>query len=319
MSKIINKDPMSILKKISAEVSGLSPDHITFSNFRDKKATSKYKYKKNVDNDDKSVIIGNSEGFDISSSETKCCSYGDIPLKKQRTVSKKDSLEEWGAFDFFNFARTKYVERYGETWNLKIGGSSLTINRIREKFYDLFGFCCNLTMRDYIDFFFEYYMDYHVSNKGFFFTSMLDEKIICEFHDGYDFSQSFSEHIKNEKIIGNESFISQKEIKDSFLIGDTSLVSNYGIVISLNWLLIVKKIPTKDAIKLVISACKELHIKGMIDVVKKSTELYSPYPSNLVFKSPQVLMDKIDKNIKVYIEFNESCNKKLQFLQKKGK
>jgi hypothetical protein len=306
------KNPKDILKEVKAEISGVSPDEIVFSNLRNRKRGRKKK--KYVESETDNVIINNQEGFGLIHAKVEVCQYDQIGKKKR--LRKKNSLEEWGAFDFFLFTRHKYMERYGAEWDLNIGGSSLEINKIRDKFYDLFGFCCNLIMRDYINFFFDNYMDNIIKTEGnFYFSQMSNDNLVCEFYDGYNFPQRFAEYSQSEKKHNKDSINSQ-EIKQAFLIGDTSLVGNYGIVISLNWLIVVKKMSVQEAAKLIISACRDMHKKGMTDVVKKATELYSPYPSTLLFKQPQLVMDKIDKDIKLSVEFNK--NDKLQFLQKRS-
>jgi len=303
------EDPKNTLRKMKADISGVSPDDIEFSNYRDRKKRKK-KVKKIVESESNSTILNNAEGFAIENVTVESCSYADIGRRK---LKKKNNLEEWGAFDFFLYAEKIYKNKYSKQWVLHIGGGSLEINRIRNKFYDLFGFCCNLIMRDYIDFFFENYMDQMVdSDSGFYFRQMRNDKIICEFHEGYDFSQSFLQYSESEKQCDKET-ISNDTIKEAYMISDTSLVSNYGIVISLNWLIKVKKISPTDASRVVLSACRELESKGMIDVVKSATETYSPYPSSLLFKDPQIVMDKIDKNIKLEVEFDDSG--KYEFLQ----
>lgn len=307
------KDPKDILRKIKADISGVSPDEITFSNFRDRKKNKK-KVKKNIESESNSTIIENEEGFGITNVTVESCSFADIG---KRRLKKKNNLEEWGAFDFFLYTENKYTDKYSIQWGLNIGGGSLEINRIRNKFYDMFGFCCNLIMRDYIDFFFDNYMDVMVnSDSGFYFSQMRNDKIICEFYDGYNFSQSFLQYSESEKTEDKET-ISNKTIKEAYMVGDTSLVSNYGIVISLNWLIKVRDISPTDASRMVLAACRELASKGMIDVVKSATETYSPYPSSLLFKDPQVVMDKIDKSIKLSVEFddNNKDNNKYEFLQ----
>ena len=306
----IPKNPKDILKEVRAEILGVSSDKITFTDFRNKKKRKK-KNKKTIESESANSIIDNQEGFNITNLMAEVCSYDEIGRKKR--LKHKNTLEEWGAFDFFLFAQKKYINKYGSSWDLNIGGSSLEINRIRDKFYDLFGFCCNLIMRDYINFFFDNYMDYIIRTEEiFYFNHMSREKIMCEFYDGYDFPQSFAEYTKNKKM-NDEVVVTNQKINQTFLIGDTSLISNYGIVISLNWLIIIKKMSPLEATKLVVKACKDMSDKGMIDVVKNITEFYSPYPFNIPFKSPHLVINKIDKNIKVNVKFND--NNKLKFLQ----
>jgi len=300
MSVTKMKDPKDVLKRIQAGISGVSPDKVKFANFRDKK-------KKKV----KKTILQNEEGFEVTDVSVEFCSYDKIGGR--RKIVKKNSLEEWGAFDFFYYTEKKYVDKYTHGMGLNVGGNSVEINRIRDRFYDLFGFCCNLIMRDYIDFFFDHYIDQLIEHDGaFYFNQMRNDKIICEFQEGYNFSESFLRYLESEKPKDKDT-LSSKVIQEAYMISDTSLVSNYGIVISLNWLIKVKKISPTDASRMVVSACRELASKGMVDVIKSATETYSPYPSSLLFKKPQIVIDKIDKNIKLDIEFNNSC--KYEFLQ----
>ena len=104
-------------------------------------------------------------------------------------------------------------------------------------------------------------------------------------------------------------------MQKSYDMGETTLVGNYGVVIALNWLLTVKRKAPDHAVKIVVDACKEMFKRDMIDIVKKATEAYSPYPSNLSFKNPQLIFNKIDRNIKLNVEFNNSD--KVKFLQKR--
>ena len=308
------KDPKDILKEVRADMLGVSPDDITFSNFRDRKRKKK-KVKKVVESESNSTIIDNDEGFGVISRGVEFCSYDKIG--SSRKVRKRNRLEEWGAFDFFYYAEEKFKAKYGKSMRLNVGGNSVEINRIRDKFYDLFGFCCNLIMRDYIDFFFNNYMNTLIREDGaFYFRQMRNDKIICEFYNGYNFKQSFLKYSENEKS-KIKAPVSDVAIKEAYDVGDTSLVSNYGIVISFNWLMIFKKMSPADAARLVLNACRELNAKNMTDVVRSSTEVYSPYPSSLPFKNPQKVMDRINTDIKLDVEFND--NDKYEFLQVKEK
>jgi len=303
------EDPKDILRQVQANILGVSPDEIKFSNFRDRKKKKK-KTKKIVESESSSTTIGNDEGFSITDVTVESCSYADIG--GGRKYKQKNNLEEWGAFDFFYYTEKKYIDKYGGVMGLNVGGNSVEINRIRDRFYDLFGFCCNLIMRDYIDFFFDNYIDQMISHHGaFYFRQMREDKFICEFYEGYNFSQSFLQYSESEKSEDKDT-ISNKTINEAYMIGDTSLVSNYGIVIAFNWLVKVKNESPTIAAKMVINACRDMAEKGMVKVIKSSTETYSPYPSSLVFKKPQMVMDRIDKNIKLEVEFVD--NDKYKFL-----
>jgi hypothetical protein len=303
-----------ILKSVKASMTGQSSKDIQFNDLRQNEKKISKKIKKDSESERKSDIMQNEEGFIITDTGTKFCDYGEIYKKgKKKRIKEKETLEEWGAFDFYRFAHSLYLKKYKDEWHLKIGGSSLEINRIRDKVHDIFGFCCNLIMYDYIVFFFDNYIDRFIKEKEkFYFSQMRCEWVLKSFEEHYDFKDRFAEYSRIEKQKNKKYILTDESVRDAFLLGDTTLVGNYGVVISLNWLLKVKKMPKKQAVKLVITACKDLHKRDMIEMVKKSTETFSPYPDNLLFSSPQLIFNKIDKSINLNVEFN--AKKKIDFL-----
>jgi hypothetical protein len=305
------KDPKDLLREIKSQIEGVDSKDISFNDLRKKKIKKSKKVKKSDESESYSSIISNKEGFSLSGVETKYCDYRDI--KGKRKLTKKNSLDEWGPFDFFNFANKLYVEKYKKEWDLNIGGNSLEINRIRDKFYDAFGFCCNLIMRDYIVYFFENRIDDFIAKKGcFYFSHMRSDWVIKEFVENYNFRERFAAYTVNRKSRSKKIEITKEAINNSFAMGDTTLITNYGVVIALNFLLKVKRMPKKDAISTIVNACKDMASKDLIDVIKKSTEAYSPYPSKLIFKSPQLIFNKISDDISISVEFND--NKSMPFL-----
>jgi len=308
------KDPKDLLRKIKANTKGVSPEDIHFKDLRQKTTKKTQKAKKMDKNKSDSNIITNDEGFSVSGIGTAFCDYRDIGTK--RKLTRKNSLDEWGAFDFFQFAHRLYFEKYKKRWNLNMGGSSLEINRIRDKFYDYFGFCCNLIMKDYIIYFFDNRIDDCIEKLGgFYFVHMRKDWVIDDFVQNYNFRERFASYTASKKNRNIKNELTKEGINKVFLLGDTTLVGNYGVVISLNWLLKVKKMPKKQAIELVVEACKDMAERGLAEVVKKSTEVYSPYPSNMLFTSPQLIFNKFDKNTQLKVVFSEKSDI-MKFLQK---
>ena len=165
--EMTKKDPKDLLREIKSQISGIDPKDISFKDLRKNKKKKSKKVKKVSESEENSSIISNEEGFSLSNVEITFCDYREIGGKRKRR--KKNNLDEWGPFDFFYFAENLYIEKYNKKWNLNVGGNSLEINKIRDKFYDNFGFCCNLIMRDYITYFFENYIDDFISKKGCFY------------------------------------------------------------------------------------------------------------------------------------------------------
>lgn len=308
---MIQKDAEDILRDIKADIEGVDPKDIQFKDLR-KSERKKKKIEKNNESESESDIICNDEGFTLSSTGTKYCDYRDI-AKKGR-LRKKHSLDEWGAFDFVRFAHKLYLKKYRTDWDLKIGGSSLEINRIKDRLVDVFGYCCNLMMYDYIVYFFDYHINDFEQKGGFYFSQLRKDWVILAFKETYNFRERFVNYMTAKKQKNKKYKLTKDEIQKSYDASDANLVGNYGVVIALNWLLKIKKINKKEAIKIVVDACIAMNKKNMIDIIVSATEIYSPYPSNLAFISPQLIFDKIDNDIVLNVDFNK--NNKMKFLQK---
>jgi len=305
------KDARDILRDIKADIEGVDPKDIQFKDLR-KSRRKKKKIEKNDESESESDIITNDEGFALFDTGTKTCDYRDI-AKKGRS-KKKHSLDEWGAFDFFRFAHKLYLKRYRTDWDLNMGGNSLEINRIKDQLTDVFGYCCNLMMYDYIIYFFDHHINDFEQKGGFYFSQMRKDWVMLGFKESYNFRERFVEYMTQKKQKNKKYKLTKEEIQKSYDAGDTNLVGNYGVVIALNWLLKIKKKNKKEAIKIVVDACMEMNSKHLIDIVQSATEIYSPYPSNLAFTSPQLVFDKVDNDISLDVSFNK--NNKMRFLQK---
>ena len=305
------QDAKDILREIKAEIEGVDPKDIQFKDLRDKKKKVK-KVEKTNESESGGSIIDNKEGFSIDDLNVVYCDYSNIG---KRSFKEKNSLEEWGPYDFFDFAQKLYIKKYKVRWDLNRAGNSLEINKVRDKLEDAFGFCCNLMLRDHIVFFFDHYIDNYKNKNGFYFSQLRMDWIINSFKDSYNYRERFSTYILKEKQKNKKYELTKVEMQKSYDMGETTLVGNYGVVIALNWLLTVKRKAPDHAVKIVVDACKEMFKRDMIDIVKKATEAYSPYPSNLSFKNPQLIFNKIDRNIQLNVEFNDSD--KMKFLQKR--
>jgi hypothetical protein len=308
---MVQKDAKDILRDMKADIDGVNPKDIQFKDLR-KNTRNKKKIENNSESESENDTISNNEGFSLIDTGTVYCDYKDIGKKGQS--KKKNSLDEWGPFDFFRFTHKLYLKRYKVDWDLKIGGSSLEINKIKDQLVDMFGYCCNLMLYDYIIYFFDHHMDDFKNRGGFYFSQLKKDWILSEFRNSYNFRERFVHYMTQKKQKNVKYKLTNEEIQKSYDAGDENLVGNYGVVIALNWLLNVKKMNKKVAIKIVVDACLSMYKKNMLDIVESATEIYSPYPSNLAFKSPQLIFNKIDNDIDIDVDFNK--NNKMKFLQK---
>ena len=310
------KTTKDILKEVMASVYNKKVSDIQIESI------DQYKKKKNIIKNkeikkNNPAVVSNNEGLKIFASETSHVDWRDIS-KSRRTCKIKESLEEWGAFDFYYFVKNLYHEKYGEEFNLRIGGSSVEINKIRDKLSDFSGFISNLIMRDYIVYFFNNHMDFYKSKYGFYFSQMRRDEHISYFIDHYDYQSSFNAYTKNEKKSEGSIKISASEISKSFRVSTSTMICAYGLIISMNWLLLNKKMDKEEALKIVDGACKLLKNKGQIKVVYNSTKIYSPYPLWFPFQNINLIDSVKGLFLNSDIKFDKDSNELFNFLRKES-
>lgn len=291
-----------------------------FEDVRDEKRKKSRKKKKTVDTEDKSVIItSNDEGVEIVSDGPK---FVEWKRRKRRnwTFDPNKPITEWKAWDLFEFAHQLYVKKYNKEWNLRRQGNSLVILQIFEKLESKFGSNNYLLMRDYVIYFFEKHIDNFVkrkANNDSFFDHMNRKDVIKSFCVSYDYRKNFMRYdeIKKEKI---KKTVSNSDLESAYLLSVGTLVSDYGIILAINWLVVKKKFKKKDAAKMVFDTCQSMYNKDVFSMIVESTEKYSPYPDWLIFKKCSIITDRISKNIEINVKFLKSEKKRLDFLKERG-
>ena len=259
--------------------------------------------------DDK--VFSNNSGLKLTNVEVEAAAWASLPKSKE--IKKKSDLSMWSTHDFFYYTKQLYFDKYKKKLDLRIGGSSLELSKIKDKLLDIFGYYTNLILKDYIDFFFKFYIDkYRKKTNGFYFSWLKDDIPLKSFVDTYDYESSFKKRIdidnKENHILTDDEF--QAAFKNSY----SSLVVNYGVVLSVNWLINKKNMSLNDAVKCVFKASKDVAQMGEIEMIKKSTEAFSPYPSWLGFKKPNLIFNKIKEGESVSVEFLDNVDNEKQFI-----
>jgi len=309
-----------LLKKIIGEIEGKDPDDIKFADLAKRKKRTKAQIAADEALYDKSAdMISNKEGLVITGVYTGEISWGDIKGGK-KLVLEKQNLDEWGVLDFFFYIVKMWATKYREDlYHLRHGGGSLQVAALRDRLEDVIGFCSNLVLRDYIHHFFEHYADYWQRRGSFYVRNMNRDKYLAEFADMYDYRASFYQYLNTERKGETEGVtFTHKEILKSYETNSSTFLCNYGLVIAMNWLTMKRGRPLEEAVRYVIDGCLKLKARNLLHLVKNATEMHSPYPSFLTFRKPQTIMDKIDKRVKIHIEFQDNIAN-LNFLRTRVK
>lgn len=241
-------------------------------------------------------------------------------IKTKRRYKRKEKLSMWLKTDFALYIKDLYWQRYQEDWGFSPQAVANAIAKVMDNIRDNLGFVTNLVVRDYIDFFFQEHIDKAIKECEQFFMSRLYSKdIIRIFAETYDHNAAVvREQNKNKLIQKQEAIvnITNDDLEQSYMLGEESLICEYGLVLAVNWMWAKKKIEKKEIVLKVCQVCSKLNAAGKFDVIRRATEKYK-YPSWFKFQKPNELLLKVDDSLKVNVEFttNDSVSKMFDFIK----
>jgi hypothetical protein len=261
-------------------------------------------------------------GADIVHAGSEGIDYADIKSVRSKQDRRADyDLDQWSSRDFCLFIREFHWKKVGDDWELNWLASCQEVLKVKDYISDRYGFCDNVILKDYIEFFFSHYFDELYAWKNIFYISYLTRDAAIEkFFSTYDYATSVQNlHISKKSAPPvkktNKIRLSDEAIEIAFLLSDEAFISDYGVIITVNWLIGRRSFTNKDAARYVYVACCKLHKAGSIISVQKSTTAFSPYPSWLPFQKAIQLIQKVDKQLLLQFEFIDSDLKEFNFLR----
>jgi len=223
--------------------------------------------------------------------------YGDIKAKeidfkdiKGKTNSGKKDLQDWNNRDFAIYLLDSFKNKYSRDHKCLLTGTTLYMPRVQSEISKAVGFCDNIVFKDYIDFYYDKWASKFLQKSNEFFVNTLkEESVLRDFAKNY----SYRENIINDK----QSLV--QELESSYKISLENFVLDYGIIVSINWL-IKNNHDSKDAMR---SVCNVI-LKNidLIDSILLKTKKLSPYPESLKFKKYKEYLDIVSKKIERKID-----------------
>jgi len=275
-------------------------------------STASVSKKKRVDDEDryrKLKLVG---------SQTRLIDYMEIQnTAKRRNRRVDEEIDQWTGYDFTHFIREKCLE--SSKWNLNWLSASQEAARVKDALVDVYGFCDNFMFKDYIDFFFDNYCQSLLDRKGgeFYVGYLRRGSVLQHFAKSYNYAARIKEVYTNNEI---EDFgkvdVSNVAINRAFLLSDKILVQKYGVILSVNWLILNKNIALDNAANSILKACKTLYKVKQWQPVIRITEQLSPYPLWFPFQSVDKFVSRIDKNFPIDVTFKLIRNTKYKFLRR---
>ena len=304
----------AIARTIDKAATEISIDTSVKKNVKRKKRVDKKKVSDSV------TTIKSGEGLEVDY-ETQYIGFDQIAGRGKRVFKVKPNVFEWDkSLDFVYYIFDLYKKKFNENLSLNSTAASLEISRIRDDLYDVSGIISPLIARDYISFCFNNFIPGILKKgKGFYFSQLRNDSFMKIFMDNYNYAESLKReyHKKDKKIEKTAEKIDTSEIEQSYLISERKMVETFGIIISINWLIVEKKMLENNAVDMVYDICKRSIQKGAFEKIEKSTLEYSPYSEWLIYSCQfKDFLSKIKKEIFVKFENNNIFDQKFNFLKK---
>ena len=248
-----------------------------------------------------------------NSKKSREISYDQI--KGSTSFRTREYVPEWTNRDFALYISEKFSERYDEFLDVGLVSSTLYIGHIRKRLLDTIGFCDNATLKSYVDYFFDNYIDATKQRAGgkFYINSMRDKKPVSDFSKIYQYNPSIDKKDLTERI--DPSNITEEDLENTYILSNESMLLKYGVVLTINYLISKKSYNKEKACKDVFGAVDRIRKNSGINIVVNKTLYFAPYPDDLDFCDVEWFVE-IDKRIDASIFTKGNKKKKLyQFLR----
>jgi len=223
----------------------------------------------------------------------------------------RENLSEWKNSDFTIYFIQQFRENINNEWQASRLAMILYFGKTADKINDIFGFCDNIILKDYIDFFIKEWAMYFWKEKGNFTLWYLnDDRPIKDFIKKYDYSVSFNKFISGKKtnVVNSKKHkkeVSSKEIEQYYFAGGEGLIMEYGLLIPVNWLIKCKGYSIERANLYIVGAFGSLCSIGNWKEVVSKTESLNPYPESFVVRDCSSIFKKLNLEIDLKLTFSK--------------
>jgi len=231
-------------------------------------------------------------------------------IKKVRRFKEKKEIDLWGNQEFVRYVKRLHFERFSRRLQIKMPPACVYIQRIQDAILDILGFCDNVVLRDYCDYFFRKDAARLAAKyNGFHFAQMLYSNIIVEFACKYRYRS-------NRPIPADKQCIAAEDIENAYILGPDILVRDFGIIIAMNWLILREGFGSDAAACYLLESLRKMCQNKQFNFVKLATERWNPYPIWLPFTAVKELLRKIDTSLDIAVMVSSDLDHKFAFLRR---
>lgn len=226
--------------------------------------------------------------------EEKELSFDDIKLKKKTT----ENIFKWNNKNFSGYILKLYRETFKEDFQCNIVGLVTFVPRISQSLHEINGFCDNVVLKEYIDYYFKNWAKQHSKSSPtgkWGLPSIRFDQPLKQFFNNFNYSDC----LRKYQIQFGFSFLLKEKIESEFVKGEEELLFSFGPIIFINYLIIEKKIKPSDAAKTLACLLTNIYNCDKIDLINilKKGENYSPYPDWFVCKNINKILDAVSEKI----------------------
>lgn len=205
---------------------------------------------------------------------------------KRQTYHNKQNPDDWNQVDLQWYLKNQYAEKYGYLMSIPVVSGHDAIKKIKTQFMHRLGkMPTHAVIKDYFDYCIQYLADDIIRNEGMFTIHKLyKQKYILDYVERANIGRKV-EAVPVVEVSNDVGALTIDNLTAAFRIGSQYMVSNYGIVIPVNFLVSFKSKTLEEAIAYVQGAITKLAAKGQQEMQKviTATNGYQPYPRWLKF------------------------------------
>lgn len=221
--------------------------------------------------------------------------WGSIPISTKLTYHNKPDPDSWNQIDLQWYLKNRYADKYGVQLNIPLLAGHQAIKTIKFGMFKKLGYePKHSVIKDYFDFCIDRHADEIIKSQGVFTIHKITKPVyILDYLDKTNIGkvqQAVPARKVEQTAPAVESSaavepLTMDDLTTAFRINSQYMVSNYGIIIPVNFLVAVKNKTLDEAIAYVQGAMTKLAAKGQqeMSAVITSTNKYQPYPSWLRF------------------------------------
>ncbi len=195
---------------------------------------------------------------------------------KDNNKWKQKQIPDWTSRDFAYYMKDKFYQKYRKQWQYNVCSVPFALTKVKQQLKNGNGFCDNIVLKSYIDFFFKSKIDNFIIVKKY--TNWIG--CLSRQYQVANFLKTFKYPTINQpKKTKNLDDSIYGQINQFYKMGVYDMLMQFGIFASINYLITIER-SKQQAYDQVINAIKIAQIRDKNLTVIKSTIKYCACPKN---------------------------------------